>query len=236
MSIRIIRRAGQGATKRGPTLWARGSGPSREQRRPQAPRAPFPKTKGERRYPQSMAEVSVWEETLPLTRDALSGNLVLDIRNKGVHVSEVVRFSEASALAMHAMAMLVRAHGRWIPLRELAGQLRVSQSHLAKVLQRLSRAGLVMSSRGPGGGFRLALDGSEIALLDVYEAMEGRYRVRACMFDRSRCMGACIVGDLLERANCMIRDHLAQTRLSELSAEFGRSYEAQHRSDRRGEV
>ena len=146
-------------------------------------------------------------------------------------MSEVVRFSEAAALALHAMAVLAQADGRRVRLHELATTLLVSESHLAKVLQRLARRGLVISSRGPGGGFRLGRDGREIALLEVYEAIEGPYRIQSCMFSTPRCEGGCLVGDLLATTNRMVRDHLAQARLSELSTRFGSTHEAKNSTD-----
>ncbi len=133
-------------------------------------------------------------------------------------MSEVVRFSEAAALAMHAMALLAEHGEGWMTLKDVAKALAVSESHLAKVLQRLARRGLVNSVRGPRGGFRVAVDVEEVTLLDVYEAVEGPFRIRGCMFASPKCEGACIVGGLLGTVNRQVREHLARARLSDLPA------------------
>ncbi len=137
-------------------------------------------------------------------------------------MSEAVRFSEAAALGMHAMALLADRPGRWVSLREIAEALSVSENHLAKVLQRLVRRGLLTSTRGPRGGFRLAVDGGEVTLLDVYEAIEGPYRVRGCMFAHPRCEGDCIVGGLIGSVNRQVKETLASASLSDLPTVFGR--------------
>ena len=137
-------------------------------------------------------------------------------------MAEAVRFSEAAALGMHAMALLADSPGVWISLREIAEALGVSENHLAKVLQRLVRRGLLVSTRGPRGGFRLAVEPERVTLLDVYEAIEGPYRVRGCMFAHPRCEGECIVGGLIGSVNRQVKETLANASLSDLPALFGR--------------
>lgn len=62
---------------------------------------------------------------------------------------------------------------------ELARHESIPPSFVAKILTRLVRAGLLRSSRGARGGFRLARPASQITLLDVIEAIEGRFVLRA---------------------------------------------------------
>jgi len=134
----------------------------------------------------------------------------------------VMKISEAASLALHTMALLADSPGVWISLREIAEALGVSENHLAKVLQRLVRRGLLVSTRGPRGGFRLAVEPERVTLLDVYEAIEGPYRVRGCMFAHPRCEGECIVGGLIGSVNRQVKETLANASLSDLPALFGR--------------
>ena len=55
----------------------------------------------------------------------------------------VLRISDAAALALHAMVMLAEAPERRMSAKAIASELDASQAHLAKVLQRLAKAGLV---------------------------------------------------------------------------------------------
>jgi Rrf2 family protein len=57
--------------------------------------------------------------------------------------------------------------------KQIAEDTGIPVEYLRKVLQRLTRARLVQSERGRGGGFRLGKSPSKITLLDIVEAIEG---------------------------------------------------------------
>lgn len=135
-------------------------------------------------------------------------------------MSGIVKFTEASSIALHTMAILAADARRKRTIREIAERLPVSDNHLAKVLQRLARAGLVESVRGPGGGFALKGDPSELTLLDVHEAIEGPLDVAECLFEPPQCKGTCILGDALREANRLVHARLSRTRLADLAHLF----------------
>ena len=116
------------------------------------------------------------------------------------------------------MAYLARTPDEHQTVGHIAGLLQCSEAHLSKVMQRLHRAGLVRSTRGPKGGYRLERPADAITLLNVYEVVEGRLDKAECLFETRVCRaGACILGDLLERVNRQINEYLSRTRLSDLS-------------------
>ena len=55
---------------------------------------------------------------------------------------------------------------------EIAAKYEVSAHHLAKVLNRLARAGLLHAARGAGGGYRLAGNAKRVTLMDVIALFE----------------------------------------------------------------
>ena len=132
-------------------------------------------------------------------------------------MSSLIKISEAASLALHTMVMLAGDCGRPLSAHEMATGLGVSEAHLAKVLQRLGREGLVNSRRGPRGGFTLGRPADEITLLEVYEATEGPLESIDCLLEKKVCPGNCLLGDLLGKVDTMVRSHLSQTRLSDLS-------------------
>ena len=70
----------------------------------------------------------------------------------------------------------------------MADELGVPAQYLAKVLQDLARTGLLQSTRGRGGGFRLARPSDEIHLLEVVEAIDGpRFAEEGCLLDLPEC-------------------------------------------------
>jgi len=132
-------------------------------------------------------------------------------------MANMLKISEAASLAMHTMVLLAKDPERVVSNREIAERLKVSEAHLSKVLQRLTRVGLVAPVRGPKGGFRLSGSPEQITLLKVYESIEGRLVPKTCLFEKPVCGGgACILGDLLTTVNRRIADHLSGTTLSDL--------------------
>jgi Rrf2 family protein len=132
-------------------------------------------------------------------------------------MDNILNISEAASLAMHASAYLACHGGGNLPIKSIAKGLGRSEHHLSKVMQRLSRAGIVSSIRGPGGGFTLARDPGQISLLDVFEAIEGPYEPNTCLFPQPVCTGeVCILGGLICKTANDVKDHLQSTRLSDL--------------------
>ena len=133
-------------------------------------------------------------------------------------MSSTLKISEAASLALHTTVLLAANADRLLSTHEIAETLGVSEAHLAKVMQRLHHAGLVRSIRGPKGGFGLAKPGARIALLDVYQAIEGPLGAETCLLGRRVCRGKkCVLGGLLGAVNKQVRDYLSKTKLSELT-------------------
>lgn len=78
----------------------------------------------------------------------------------------------ASRHALFAMMELAAQPGRQVSAAEIAEKYRLSGNHLAKVLRRLGRAGLVEAARGIGGGYRLTADPEQITLLELVALFE----------------------------------------------------------------
>ncbi len=138
-------------------------------------------------------------------------------------MASVLKVSDAASMGLHAMVLLAGRPGEVISTRQIAATLRVSPAHLSKVLQRLSKVGLVRSMRGPGGGFHIVKGRETLPLLRVYEAIEGRLAPQNCLLHAPACGGKrCIFGGLLKRLNKEVRDYLAKHRLGDLAGTFRR--------------
>ncbi|MFH1730947.1 MAG: Rrf2 family transcriptional regulator [Planctomycetota bacterium] len=138
-------------------------------------------------------------------------------------MASVLKVSDAASMGIHAAVLLAGQPERLVSNREIAAALKVSPAHLSKVLQRLSKAGIVRSARGPGGGFRLAKGWENLSLLKVYEAIEGRLNPENCLLHAPICGGKkCIFGGMLKRLNKEVRSYLANNRLADLAGAFRR--------------
>jgi Rrf2 family transcriptional regulator, iron-sulfur cluster assembly transcription factor len=70
---------------------------------------------------------------------------------------------------------------------EIAEALDVPQNYLSKTLHQLARAGVLTSSRGKHGGFRLTKAPSRITLAEVVAPFDGPTGARICLLGRTAC-------------------------------------------------
>lgn len=127
-------------------------------------------------------------------------------------MSTCLRISEAAALALHTVGALAQSPGEMVSNQTLAAHLKVSEHHLAKVHQRLVKAGLVRAIRGPRGGFQLARPAEEIKLLEVVQAVEGTFTPQQCLLGRPACVsGQCVMGQFSQSLNRQVREFLETT-------------------------
>ena len=93
-----------------------------------------------------------------------------------------------SDYALRALVGLVGlSDGEVTSARELAGSQRLAEPLLRKLLQKLVRAGLVESTQGVKGGFRLARRPKDISVLEVAEAVQGKLAVNRCFLGKDLC-------------------------------------------------
>ncbi len=128
----------------------------------------------------------------------------------------ILKISEAVAIALHSVALLTTRKGQLVSNRQIAKSLHISEAHLSKVLQRLSRTGIVKSVRGPKGGFFISKAAEEISLLEIYEIMEGPYEQVKCLYGIPVCTGHnCMLEEIFTLANSTIRDYFAQKTMAD---------------------
>ena len=116
--------------------------------------------------------------------------------------------SEAASLAIHSLAIIAKSKEQ-INVNGIAEATNFSRTHLAKVLQRLSKHNYIKSERGPKGGFVLAKDSKKITLLEVYELMEGKLKPDKCNIHDGECpFNSCIFGRITDKFTLEFRDYL----------------------------
>lgn len=129
--------------------------------------------------------------------------------------------------ALHCCSVLgMLPEGQYLPARDLAEFHGVPKEYLSKALQALSQEGLVSSTLGPSGGYRLAKAPDKITFLDIVEAVEGKASSFACTEIRKNnpsrparhCdKGPCAVAKVMWGADKAWRDHLRSVKLSDLA-------------------
>ncbi|MFC4104876.1 RrF2 family transcriptional regulator [Micromonospora zhanjiangensis] len=144
--------------------------------------------------------------------------------------------SEGVEWALHSCLNLTwLPSGTAVPAAKLAAFYGLPAAYLNKQLQALARAGIVMSTPGPRGGFQLARSPERITLLDVVVAIEGPDEAFRCEQLLKRGPGAdpevdyrqaCLVSRAMRRADLAWRRELAEQTLADLKDQVERQYPA----------
>ena len=110
------------------------------------------------------------------------------------------------------------ADRKFVPIREIAAELKLSFHFLTKILQRLTEAGLLESYRGPNGGIALARDASDLSLLDIVKAIDGDDAFTGCVLGLSACSEKypCPLHATWGRQRAELRDALSSATLGSL--------------------
>jgi Rrf2 family protein len=132
-------------------------------------------------------------------------------------MADAFRVSEAAGIGLHAVVVLLQNPGRAISTQVIARALNCSEAHLSKVMQRLAKAGVVKSARGPHGGFLLAVEEKKLNLLTVFESIDGPLGGGGCLLNPAQCDGTtCILGSLSVEVNQLVRKSLAGISVKDL--------------------
>ena len=127
----------------------------------------------------------------------------------------VSKLADYSTLAISYLALEPR-EGR--TAREIAAAIRVTAPTVSKILKILARKGLLVSLRGAGGGYRLALRPDQISVARVIEAVEGPFAFTECSGTPCHCIQEpdCPIGSNWQRINRDVRKVLESVTLADM--------------------
>jgi len=125
--------------------------------------------------------------------------------------------SQTAEYALRAVVCLANHPKADLGTAEIARVIRAPAGYLSKVLQALSRAGLVVSHAGRKGGFRLARAPEDISVLDVINAVDPIQRLRECPLRlRSHRGELCPLHHRLDHAIALMEQTFAESTIAEL--------------------
>jgi Rrf2 family protein len=127
--------------------------------------------------------------------------------------------SSEGRYALRALLYLAWVGGR-VTADGISAGARVPRQLLARILAKLSHAGLVESEQGRGGGSQLARPAGEITLREAVEVVEGPFGVNRCIMEDRACgEGApCALHEAWEEGQRAILEHLDTQTLDEFVA------------------
>jgi Rrf2 family protein len=129
-------------------------------------------------------------------------------------------FSQTAEYALRIIVFLGTLRGQSATTKQLAAATRVPEGYLAKILQSLSRAGLVNSQRGLHGGSTLRRDPGQISMYDVVTAIAPLPRIQTCPLGlESHGTNLCAVHRRLDDAVAMVERVFRETTIADLLTE-----------------
>lgn len=131
-------------------------------------------------------------------------------------------FSRACEYAIQALLDLAeRPPGVYVPVREVANQRDIPYHFLGKIVQQLTRNGLLIASKGPNGGITLSGSAEDITLLQVVEAIDGLDITTQCVIGLPTCQDSapCPLHIDWRKNRMQILEMLTRKTLKQLAAE-----------------
>jgi len=125
--------------------------------------------------------------------------------------------SATTEYALRSMVLLAMRQGSAQTAQQIATETKVPIDYLFKVLQALSRAGLVQAQRGKNGGFRLASDPADISIYDVVQAVDPIKLIATCPLGiEAHGIRLCSLHRKMDDALRHIEEAFSSTKLADL--------------------
>jgi Rrf2 family protein len=117
--------------------------------------------------------------------------------------------------------LAVSGSGRTASAKEIADAYGIPLQLLAKILQKLTKTGLLVSVSGSTGGYKLARRPEKISALDVIHAIDGPIILTTCFTEHGQCdqSHTCTVREPLRKVHEAIIQLLGKITISEMSGD-----------------
>ncbi len=129
-----------------------------------------------------------------------------------------MKLTRASSYALHAVAFMAaqKQHDRPVASHHIAQARGIPERFLLKVLKPLVSARVLLSIKGPNGGYRLARSASDISMLEILEAVDGPIRGQAPFTEASNGNLNHKLEQICKHSADQVRKHLEKVRISDL--------------------
>ena len=129
----------------------------------------------------------------------------------------MLKLTKKADYGLMAMKHLAE-HAGACSAKDVADAYHIPPEALAKILQRLVRAGLLHSQHGTRGGYTLAREAGTITAFEVIRAIDGPLFITSCVTVRGECdqSDRCTVREPLRRVNQSIEEVLRGIKISEM--------------------
>ncbi len=100
----------------------------------------------------------------------------------------MLKLSTKGQYGVRAMFEIARGYPENpVTIKEISERQDVSVAYLEQILNKLRRAGLIKSVKGPGGGYLLAAEPGEISIASILKELEGPVAITSCLDPEEGC-------------------------------------------------
>lgn len=126
-----------------------------------------------------------------------------------------MKYSKATNYGLHTMLYLVASTpNKPIGVQHLAERQEVSPTYLSKILTKLVKAGMIESTSGANGGYRLKPNWETISFMDIIHAIEGTASLFDCTLNHN---SECLIQQVMVSAEEKMDAHLRNQTIAELA-------------------
>lgn len=133
-------------------------------------------------------------------------------------------FSKTCEYAIRAVFYIAQKSslGNKVGIKEIAAAIDSPELYLAKILQDLSRKGLISSTKGPNGGFYIDKGSLNRPLSDIVEAVDGDKLFYGCALGLKQCseINPCPLHEQFKALRTQIHDSLSSTTINAFNEEL----------------
>jgi Rrf2 family iron-sulfur cluster assembly transcriptional regulator len=147
------------------------------------------------------------------------------VPHSGLRIVEVemdLSISTASRYGLRAVFDIAyHGGGQLSQIKDISNRQKISQRYLEQIFNKLLKAGLLKSRRGPRGGYLLSRDPSEITVLDIMNATQGAIEPVLCLNEEKRTcevFPACVTWHVWKETQNMLVDYFDSVTIADLLA------------------
>ena len=137
----------------------------------------------------------------------------------GASKSHMLRLTKKADYGLMALKYLAeQTGGSAHSAKDIAEAYHIPPQLLAKILQTLAKAGLLVSHAGTNGGYALARSATEISAFEVIRAIDGPLFITSCITIHGACdlTSTCTIKEPLRKVNDSIKDLLSGIHIADL--------------------
>ncbi|MFN3383313.1 MAG: RrF2 family transcriptional regulator [Archaeoglobaceae archaeon] len=100
----------------------------------------------------------------------------------------MLRLSTRGRYGVRAMYEIARAYPNPVTTKHISERQALSVPYLEQILNRLKNAGLLVSIKGPGGGYVLSRKPEEISIIEILKELDGPPAIASCLDPKKGCI------------------------------------------------